>query len=149
MSEANTLLSIAKSKAAANRAAKSLTVAQVEKAIANLSAAMVAVKQRESEKEQRRKAADLKKLTAMMEKLGVSAEDVAAATGKKSGRGKGKSKAKTARGKSANRGKKVAPKYAIEANGEKHQWTGRGRMPVVFREFVENGGSLDTLLIKG
>lgn len=149
MTDSSTLLTIAKSKAAANRAAKTLTVAQLEKAIANLSAAMAAVKQRESEKEERRKAADLKKLTAMMEKLGLSAEEVAGAVGKKPGRGKAKRKAKTTRGKSASRGSKVAPKYALEANGEKHLWTGRGRMPVVFREFVEKGGSLDTLLIKG
>jgi len=31
---------------------------------------------------------------------------------------------------------------------ELHKWTGRGRMPLVFKEFLDKNGSLDKCLIK-
>ena len=46
------------------------------------------------------------------------------------------------------KGKKVAPKYQLKVGKETHKWTGRGRMPLVFREFLEKNGSLDKCLIK-
>jgi DNA-binding protein H-NS len=41
----------------------------------------------------------------------------------------------------------VLPKYKITSEGKTHKWTGRGRMPIVFKNFVENGGTLDQCLI--
>ena len=46
------------------------------------------------------------------------------------------------------KGKKVAPKYQLKVGKETHKWSGRGRMPLVFKEFVEKGGSLNKCLIK-
>jgi len=43
---------------------------------------------------------------------------------------------------------KVAPKYQVKADKYTHKWTGRGCMPLAFKEFVEEGGSLDKCLIK-
>ncbi len=84
----------------------------------------------------------MKKLTAMMAEMGLSGSDVAKLAA-------GKRTAKKAKRKvGARKGRKVAPKYSIKANGETIQWTGRGRMPVAFREFVEKGGSLQKCLIK-
>jgi len=143
MSEENFLISISKSKSAANRAAKSLTLSQLEKAIANLSAAVKSVKSRESVKEQKKKALAIKKLQALMATAGISPEDMGLATGTKT-KGKAKRKASSAKGKK--RGA-VPPKYQVTVEGKTTQWTGRGRMPVVFREFVDNGGSLAQCLI--
>ncbi len=43
----------------------------------------------------------------------------------------------------------VKPKYEIkDANGELHQWTGRGRTPKVFQEFFNQGGTKEQCLIK-
>ena len=142
MKEADVIAAVAKSKAAANRAAKTLSTAQLESAAANLKAAAVAAKAREASKADKLRAANIKKLSAMMAEMGLSASDIGGAG--KPGRKKApavKTKAKSKRG--ARKGAKVAPKYQISAGGKNHKWTGRGRMPVVFREFVEKGGSLE------
>jgi DNA-binding protein H-NS len=146
MKEADVIAAVAKSKAAANRAAKTLSPAQLESAAANLKAAAAAAKAREASKADKRRAANIKKLSAMMAEMGLSASDIAGGGAGKRGRKKApavktKAKAKSKRG--ARKGTKVAPKYQISAGGKNHKWTGRGRMPVVFREFVEKGGSLE------
>ena len=138
MNEAFVLQSIAKSKVAANRAVKSLDIQQIERAIANLSAAAETIKERESLRAQRKKDVAVKKLKAMMDEMGISATDIT---------GSSKSKTNGKRAARPKKGNKVAPKYQITVDGVTHQWTGRGRTPVVFRSHVENGGSLDDCLI--
>ena len=144
---ANTLLSIAKSKSTANRLAKSLGASDLQKAINHLQAALVANKKREAKKAAAKQAAELKKLKAMMAKMGLTAADVKNLLATPS-------KRRTTRKKTTNRktgpskGKKVAPKYSIKSGKEVHTWTGRGRMPLVFKEFVEKGGALEQCLIK-
>ncbi|MEC7074950.1 MAG: hypothetical protein VXW94_00835, partial [Pseudomonadota bacterium] len=76
MNEALALQSIAKSKAAANRAVKSLDIQQIERALANLSAAAETIKERESIRAQQKKELAVKKLKSMMDELGISAEDI-------------------------------------------------------------------------
>ena len=56
------LESVAKSKAAANRAVKTMSVEQVERALHNLSAAAEKIKQQESVRAQRKKEMAVKKL---------------------------------------------------------------------------------------
>ena len=138
MSNSFNLEAISKSKVAANNAVKTLTVEQIERAIANLSAAAKTVQQRESLKAQRKKEVAVKKLKSMMTELGISADDIVGAV-----------KAKSAKRKSTGpkKGNKVAPKYQITVNGVVHQWTGRGRTPVVFKNHVAQGGALDDCLI--
>jgi DNA-binding protein H-NS len=138
MSAEFSLESISRSKAAANNAVKSLTVEQIERAIANLSAAAKIAQQRDALKAQRKKEVAVKKLKSMMNELGISADDIAGAV-----------KAKSTKRKSTGpkKGKKVAPKYQITVNGVAHQWTGRGRTPVVFKDYVAQGGALDDCLI--
>ena len=138
MSAEFSLESISRSKAAANNAVKSLTVEQIERAIANLSAAAKIAQQRDALKAQRKKEVAVKKLKSMMNELGISADDIAGAV-----------KAKSAKRKSRGpkKGNKVAPKYQITVNGVAHQWTGRGRTPVVFKDYVAQGGALDDCLI--
>jgi DNA-binding protein H-NS len=138
MSAEFSLESISRSKAAANNAVKSLTVEQIERAIANLSAAAKIAQQRDALKAQRKKEVAVKKLKSMMNELGISADDIAGAV-----------KAKSAKRKSTGpkKGNKVAPKYQITVNGVAHQWTGRGRTPVVFKDYVAQGGALDDCLI--
>ena len=83
----------------------------------------------------------------MMTKMGLSAAAIkkliAAPPKRKAAR-----KKTTNRKTSPRKGKKVAPKYQIKAGKQTHKWTGRGRMPLVFKEFVEKGGSLEQCLIK-
>ena len=145
----NILLSIAKSKTTANRVAKSLDASDLKKAIDHLQAALVAAKKREAKKAATKQAADLKKLKAMMAKMGLSAADVKklmATPAKRKAAGKKKTTAKGKRG--PRRGKKVAPKYQLKVGKVTHKWTGRGRMPLVFKTFVEKGGTLEKCLIK-
>jgi DNA-binding protein H-NS len=138
MNESLALQSIAKSKAAANRAVKSLDIQQIERALANLSAAAEKIKERESLRAHRKKEVAVKKLKSMMNELGISAADI---TGTSKSKGNGK------RTTGPRKGNKVAPKYQLTVDGVTHQWTGRGRTPVVFRSHVESGGSLDDCLI--
>lgn len=144
----NILLSIAKSKATANRAAKSLEINDLKKAIDHLQAALITAEKREAKRAATKQAADLKKLKSMMEKMGISAGDVkklmATPVERKAGSKTTSTKLKTG----PRKGKKVAPKYQLKVGRQLHKWTGRGRMPLVFRDFVEKGGSLDKCLIK-
>ena len=138
MSAEFSLESISRSKAAANSAVKSLTVEQIERAIANLSAAAKIAQQRDALKAQRKKEVAVKKLKSMMNELGISADDIAGAV---------KAKSTKRRSTGPKKGKKVAPKYQITVNGVAHQWTGRGRTPVVFKDYVAQGGALEDCLI--
>ena len=144
----NILLSIANSKATANRLAKSLDANDLAKAIDHLQAALVTAKKRETKKAAAKQAADLKKLKAMMAKMGLSAADVKKLMTTPAKRKGASEKTKVKRKTGPRKGKKVAPKYQLKVGKETHKWTGRGRMPLVFKEFVEKGGSLDKCLIK-
>ena len=144
----NALISIAKSKVAANRLAKTLTTAELKKAIANLQSALNSAKKREADKAAKKQAANLKKLKAMMAEMGLSAADLRKAAGKRPARKTAAKKAPAKAKRGPRKGKKVAPKYQIKVGKQLHKWTGRGRMPLVFKEFVEKGGSLDKCLIK-
>ncbi|MGB0468322.1 MAG: H-NS family nucleoid-associated regulatory protein [Pontibacterium sp.] len=45
--------------------------------------------------------------------------------------------------------RKVEPKYRItDADGEIHEWSGRGRTPIAFQAFFDQGNSKDDCLIK-
>lgn len=143
MSNNDILLQLAKSKATANRLAKTVTAAQLSKAIANLQGALNNAKKKEAEREAKRREANIKKLTAMMSDMGLSPADIAKLADGKTPRKATKGKRKVG----ARKGTKVAPKYQIVVNGETIKWTGRGRTPVAFREFLEQGGSLEQCLI--
>ena len=103
---------------------------------------------REAKKAAAKQAADLKKLKAMMTKMGLSAADVknlmATPTKRKAAAKRTPAKRKTG----PRKGKKVAPKYQLKVGKKLHKWTGRGRMPLVFKEYVEKGGALEKCLIK-
>ena len=146
MTESNILINIAKSKATANKLAKSVSADQLEEAIANLQAALDGAKKREQAKEAKRRAANIKKLTAMMADIGLSPKDIAKLADSKPAK-TGKSKAKRKAG-GPRKGAKVAPKYEIVVDGERLQWTGRGRMPLAFKALVEKSGSLEQCLIQ-
>ena len=142
MSDSDTLLLISTSKMAAKRATKDLSPVQIARVIDNLQAQLAAVQKREEAKKHKKRAANMKKLATMMAEMGLSAKDVATLANEKTAqRRPSKKKAR------AGKGKKVAAKYQTTVDGKKVQWTGRGRMPVVFRELIANGGSLDSCLI--
>ena len=104
--------------------------------------------QGKSEKAAKARSTNLKKIKSMMADLGLTTADLTSTTAKiasKRGRPK-KAVAKTKRG--PKKGRKVAPKYALKVANKTHQWTGRGRMPLVFKNHIESGKSLESCLIK-
>ena len=148
-----TLLSAARSKVAANKIAKSMAPEALERAIRNLQAAAGKIKKGEAEKAARQRAANLKKLKSMMTEMGLSAADVRGLSGAKAKKRPGRpekaaAKRKAAAKKGPKKGSKVAPKYQLKVGEQTHKWTGRGRMPLVFKEHVAKGGSLEKCLIK-
>ena len=139
------LAAIAKSKATANKLAKNMPIDQLEAAIKNLQNAVKALKKREQSKAAARRKAAVKKVSALMDDLGLSPSDLKGAVLKtKAGVRKRKPGAKKTGPK---KGTKVAPKYELKIKGETHRWTGRGRMPLVFKDYLEKGGNLDKCLI--
>ena len=38
---------------------------------------------------------------------------------------------------------KVPPQYEITTEGTTHRWTGRGRIPLAFKAYVDQGDTLD------
>ena len=145
----NILLTIAKSKATANRLAKALSQAELKSAIKNLQSADVAIQKSESAKAEKARAANLKKLKSMMDKMGLSVEDMRGLSSKKAPAKRGRPNKTAAKRKAGpKKGTKVAPKYQIKVGKQTHKWTGRGRMPLVFKEYVEKGGALEKCLIK-
>jgi len=148
-----TLLSAAKSKVAANKMAKSMAPDDLERAIRNLQAAATKIKKGEAEKAARQRAANLKKLQSMITEMGLSAADVRGlgstkAKGRPGRPKKAAAKRKAAAKKGPKKGSKVAPKYQLKVGKQTHKWTGRGRMPLIFKEHVAKGGSLEKCLIK-
>lgn len=150
MKETDVISALAKSKASANRVAKSLETKMIKSAITNLQTALKTLEAREAAKQSRQRESNIKKLSAMMAEMGLSASDLSGGTAKKAGKkSTAKTKVKTKRKNKAGprKGTKVAPKYKIVADGKKVTWTGRGRMPIAFRDFVAQGGSLEQCLI--
>ena len=142
------LLGIAKSKSTANRLAKSLSAAELKKVIDHLQSALTTIQKREAAKAAKKQAADLKKLKAMMAKMGLSAADVKGLMSTQPKRKVASKKTVAKRKTGPRKVKKVAPKYQLKVGKETHKWTGRGRMPLVFKEFLDKNGSLDKCLIK-
>ena len=148
MNEIDAIAKVAKSKASANRIAKSLSSSQLKSAISNLQSALNAAQSRETEKGNKQRAANIKKLSAMMAKMGLSPSDITGAASQKTGKKNVKQSKAPAKPKVGPRkGTKIAPKYTITSEGKTRQWTGRGRMPLVFKHFIDQGGSLEQCLI--
>ena len=84
----------------------------------------------------------------MMTKMGLSATDVRKLMASPSQHKAVTKKTMAERKPGPRKGKKVAPKYQLKVGEETHRWTGRGLMPLVFKDFVEKGGSLEKCLIK-
>ena len=127
--------------------ANSLDADELARAIDHLQAALVAAKKREAKKAATKQAADLKKLAAMVAKMGLSAADVKKlmATSPKHKRAvKNHRQNATGRRKS----KKVAPQYQLKMGKEIYKWTDRGRMQLLFSEFTGKSDTLDRRLIK-
>ena len=153
MSANKTLLSAAKSKVAANKMAKSMAPEDLDRAIKNLQSAATKIKKGEAEKAARQRTANLKKLKSMMTAMGLSAADVKGLSSTKTAGRPGRpkkaaAKRKVAAQKGPKKGTKVAPKYQLKVGKQVHKWTGRGRMPLVFKEHLAKGGSLEKCLIK-
>ena len=140
---------LAKSKVAAKRLAKSVSATELKRAVQNLQSAITALEKLEAEQAIKARAANLKTLKLTMDKLGLSQEDVLSLVRKKGTAGQGITKKPTTKKKAGPlKGRKIAPKYSIKVGKETHKWSGRGRMPLVFKDFLQKGGSLEECLIK-
>ena len=148
MPQKTTLKDIAKSKTAADRLARSLTSSELQRAILNLQSAAKKQRKREAEIESRERTKSLKKLKTMMRELGLSASDVRAAIGRSSAKKPIETGKASAKKTGPRKGSKVPPKYRLKIGKQNHLWSGRGRMPLAFKSYVDAGGSLEKCLIK-
>lgn len=134
------LAPLAKSKIKARAALKGMSVEQIESLIANLSSILASEKEKEAARADAAKKAKIAKIRALMEESGLDAADLKGAT-------KRRGRKKTAV-KSAAKKRKVAPKYRLVVDGKEHLWSGRGRAPTVFKEYMEAGNSKESCAIK-
>lgn len=135
------LYAIAGSKLAAAKAAGQLSNEELAVVISNLQA--VVESRRKIDRERDRK---LRRLNKMISELGLTAEDLKLlGTTTDEGQRGNRKKQENRLSKSS---KVVPPKYRLKEGRETHQWTGRGRMPLVFKSYLAKGGSLEKCLIK-
>ena len=131
------LLKIGKSKTTARRIAGQVSLSDLNAAIKNLQSAERVLVKQVAKKESVKKAQQIKKAMSMLDRMGLKPEDL----------GKAKRSPKKVR-KTSGAKRKVAAKYRITVKGVTTDWSGRGRMPVVFREAIGKNGSIDKYLIK-
>ena len=131
------LTKIAKSKTVARKAASQLNLPDLDAAIRNLQAAKQFLAKQAAKKNDAQRARQIKKAISMLDQMGLKPEDL------------GKSSKRTIRPtKKSSATRKVAPKYRITVKGVVTEWSGRGRMPVVFRDAAGKDGNLSRYLIK-
>ena len=95
MKESDVISALAKSKASANRVAKSLESKMIKAAIGNLQTALKTLEAREAAKESKRRDANIKKLSAMMAEMGLSASDLSGVNRRKPAKSSGQDKIKS------------------------------------------------------
>ena len=131
------LVKIAKSKTVARKVASQLNLQDLDAAIRNLQAAKQFLAKQAAKKNDAQRARQIKKAISMLDQMGLKPEDL------------GKSSKRTIRPtKKSSATRKVAPKYRITVKGVVTEWSGRGRMPVVFRDAAGKDGNLSRYLIK-
>jgi DNA-binding protein H-NS len=131
------LVKIAKSKTVARKVASQLNLQDLDAAIRNLQAAKQFLAKQAAKKNDAQKARQIKKAMSMLDRMGLKPEDL----GKPS-------KRTTKPTKKSSPARKVAAKYRISVKGVVTEWSGRGRMPVVFRDATGKDGNLSRYLIK-
>lgn len=131
------LTPLAKSKVKARAAVKGMSLAQVQKLIDNLNAVLVGEKKKEETRAEATKKSKIAKIKALMAESGLAPDDL-----KVSVRGKGRKKTAKKKAKA-----KVAAKYRLVVDGQEHLWSGRGRPPRVFKDFMDAGNSKDSCAI--
>ena len=134
---ASVLAPLVKSKLKARSAAKGLNADELKRVISNLQQVLKNEIAREEAKAAAAKKAKIAKIEALMEESGLSASDLKPTRGKR-----GRRKAAT------NKKTKVAPKYRLVVSGVEHLWTGRGRPPKVFKDYMDSGKSKESCAIK-
>jgi len=137
-----TLAKLAKSKTEARKIAAQISTSQLDSAINNLVAARAFLAKQATKRATIDRRKKIKKAMTFLDRMGLTPDDLerlAPSTRKKTAK-------KSEKPPAAKR--KVAPKYRIKVNGKVTLWTGRGRMPVVFREAINKNGDLGKYLIK-
>tara|TARA_R110002110_G_scaffold110071_4_gene274489 strand:- start:115914 stop:116342 length:429 start_codon:yes stop_codon:yes gene_type:complete len=133
----NSVFSVyAKSKTKTSAEARRLSLAELEKLIANLTATLAAEKEKLKKKEAQDRLATIQKVNDLLAESGLKPEDL-----KKAPR---KASAKRTAAKKPGKKAKVPPRYRLEIDGKEYLWSGRGRTPRVFQEYFDAGNSRES-----
>lgn len=133
----NSVFSVyAKSKTKTSAEARRLSLAELEKLIANLTATLAAEKEKLKKKEAQDRLATIQKVNDLLAESGLKPEDL-----KKAPR---KASAKRTAAKKTGKKAKVPPRYRLEIDGKEYLWSGRGRTPRVFQEYFDAGNSRES-----
>lgn len=137
-----TLASMALSTSEVHRAAKMLTAPQLKRLISNLNRAL-------EKKESEHRAKKLKEVAQVINEIGASEAELRdlIESPKKTAKAKQVGPKRT-KSRGVKKGTKIPKKYQLREGNKVHKWTGRGRMPLVFKNYIESGGCLSECLIK-
>ena len=143
----SSLADFAKSKSKLKSAAIKLDINTLEKLTASLSDILKSVKSGAAAKLEKERQSKIKKISQLMAASGLSIKDFKASgvTGAKSGK---KIDKKIATKKTGAKRPKVLAKYRLVINGVEHQWSGRGRTPLVFSAHFAAGNSRESVEIQ-
>ncbi len=123
----STLVDLSKKRALLKKLARKMQIDDTQKLISALQAGLQLAEEDELKRMERdaEKESAAKEIAEKMMAAGITMEEVVALTsGKKNPYKSGP-------------GAKIEPKYRILVDGKTHEWTGRGRTPVVFAEHFE------------
>ncbi|MEM1402833.1 MAG: H-NS histone family protein [Pseudomonadota bacterium] len=122
-------------------AIKHKSIEELERLIKNLNEILGREKERDKAKLAAAKKAKIAKIKALMAESGLSPEDL------KGGAKRGRPAKKSARSNAKKAKRKVAPKYRLLVDGTEYLWSGRGRPPKVFKEYMDAGNSKESCAI--
>ena len=132
----SSLLKIGQSKTIARKIASQVSLGELQRAIQNLQSAQVFLAKQAEKKADAQRAQKIKKAMSLLDRMGLKPEDLGST-----------SKSSSRANKKSHTSRKVAAKYRITVDGVTTEWSGRGRMPVVFRNAMGKRGSIDSYLI--
>ncbi|MEE4184372.1 MAG: H-NS histone family protein [Gammaproteobacteria bacterium] len=129
--------------------ARRLNLQELTELVQVFSEALAREQEKANQQAERARQAAIAKINALIEENAIDPSDLGARRGRK-GRSTAKAAGKRRAGKSRRAAKKkseVPPKYRLEVDGQEYLWSGRGRPPRVFRDYLDAGNSKESCAI--
>lgn len=129
--------------------ARRLNLQELTELVQVFSEALAREQEKANQQAERARQAAIAKINALIEENAIDPSDLGSRRGRK-GRSAAKAAGKGSAGKSrraAKKKSKAPAKYRLEVDGQEYLWSGRGRPPRVFRDYLDAGNSKESCAI--